>query len=282
MQNLLGPFGDEAVAAFITAILSAIIAYWLYQRSKQKPNIILCEQYTQLELIRYGLAEALPFSYGDKVLQKPWLIRMWLVNVGSAAIKQPAITFEVAESVKMLTPRFEIEPKRQLQFANVEQKSPNSVTITLDYLNPRQPHKENLLVDLICDGEVDEIKVFGSGEGWSVQYRTLHKALRTAFSYAIFGLLILTLSFIIFVVTLTKNILTDASVSQALLSLWKNRPIQLSTFALIGAVILTAILALLAERKSGIPFYRPFFYLLPKSFLQAAVNVIFKNRLPSR
>lgn len=282
MQNLFGPFGDEAVASLLGAALAAIVAYWLHQKGKKKPNIILCEQYTHIELISYGLAEVLPFSYGDHVLKNPWLIRMWLTNIGATVINRPSITFSTSASVKLLKPRFLITPEREIQFVNIEQRSEHSVTITLDYLNPLEHHKEELIVDLICDGEVEDIKVSGSGAGWSVQYKALRESARIAFSFAMTGLMILVIAGTIVTIKIIESILTDSKVSQAFVSLWNNGSIRFATLVLLAAILIVAILAIVAERRSGFPFYKQVFYWMPKRMMRTAINIIFRNRLLSK
>lgn len=81
MENIIGPFGDEAVAGLISAIITAVVAYWIYQKGRHNPNIIICEQQSEIKLIRYGLSEELPLLYGNEELKNPWIIRLFLTNI---------------------------------------------------------------------------------------------------------------------------------------------------------------------------------------------------------
>src|ERR1035437_5602218 len=46
----------------------------------------------------------------------------------------------------------------------------NAVTVSLDYLNPFRDHKQLLQISILVDGDTDNIKIGGSGEGWSVRH----------------------------------------------------------------------------------------------------------------
>jgi hypothetical protein len=159
------------------------------------------------------------------------------------------------------------------------QESSNSVTVALDYLNPVQPHKETVLVDLICDGDVESIRALGGGEGWSVQYHTLAEAVRMAYIFAFTGFLVLVLAAITSTAMLILSTSTDSAVSQALITLWNSGYIRLGTVVLTVGVLTVAFLALWGERKSGIPFYKRIFFWMPRALLRQAVDAIFKRRL---
>ena len=279
MENIIGPFGDEAVAGLIAAILTAVVAYWIYQKGKHKPNIIICEQQSEIQLIRYGLAEELPFLYGSEELQKPWIIRLFLTNIGSTEILEPVITFKIRKSAKILKPRFQISPNREITNSKINQKSNQEVAIKLDYLNPIKPHKETLKVDLICDGIVENLEVLGSGKGWSVQFKALKQAVRIAFSYTIIGLLLIGFSTIYLIFSIISTLLNDINVVNAFNSIWQTNAVRFPVIIFLFSILITAILALIAERQSNIPFYKGLFYWLPKSFMQQAMKVIFKNQL---
>lgn len=278
MQNLLGPFGDEAVAAFITAFVSAIVAYWLHRRSRERPTIIECREVGRLNLIPVGVAEVFPFSYGNVILQRPWLIRMELVNKGTTAIKMPSITFEVSESVKMLQPRLQVEPERRMESVHVSRDRPNSITITLDYLNPVQAHREKLTVDLICDGDAETVKVLGGGEGWSVLLRTSEELLRTAYAFLLPSLMIVVVAIIASIAILIRNISADPSVSQALISLWDGS-IRTAVLLFLAGTAFAAFLVRWGELKTGVSFFYGFLFRTFKIIVRNTVNFLSRRKM---
>ncbi len=46
----------------------------------------------------------------------------------------------------------------------------NSVSVTVPYLNPFREHKQTARVYVLADGELKNIRVSGSGEGWSIRH----------------------------------------------------------------------------------------------------------------
>lgn len=279
MNNIIGPFGDQAIAALISALITVLVSYWIFRKGKPKPNIIICEQLSEIQLIRYGLAEELPFLYGSEELKNPWIIRLLLTNIGSTEILEPNIIIKVDESAKILKPRFQINPYREIINSKIDQKSDQEITLKLDYLNPIKPHNETLKIDLICDGIVENLTITGSGKGWSVQFKALKQALRIAFSYAFIGLIILGISTIYLIFSVIKALFSDPNVFNAFNSLWQSNSIKFPIIVFLLSILITSILALIAERQSKIQFFKEILYWFPKSFFRQAINVIFRNQI---
>ena len=185
MDKLIGPFGDEAVAALIGALLSAIVAIFLYRRTKKKPQRILCEELQRTSLVWVGeeASELTRIIFGETEVKHLSIAKLKLVNVGSETISNPEICFRTNPEAEVLELRYRIQPRRTDTSRHIHRiisgndsvdsaQGKNEVKLQLDYLNPYAPHQEEVLADLICDGEISRLDVFGSGAGWSVKFES--------------------------------------------------------------------------------------------------------------
>jgi hypothetical protein len=177
MGTLIGPFGDEAVAALISAFVTTLVALFLYYRGKGKPQYLVCEEVlrTSVVEVKEEMEERrVRISYGGQEVQNLSLLKLKLYNSGSETIKDANIGISLNEEVKILDPRFETVPKLSASedwiiLPHDERELTNQKAFRIKYLKPFKPYKQWIGIDFICDGEIREVDIFGDGEGWTVK-----------------------------------------------------------------------------------------------------------------
>lgn len=180
MQSLIGPFGDEAVAAIIAAVMSAVLTIWVTRRSRSKPKHINCTEVerTSLYYVREEVEGKTKVTYNDIDVKQLSLVRLNLRNSGSEEICGPWIKVKVRGPKKILDIVSRVSPERPI--SNLEVKHIRSevdgdaseIEFQLDYINAYSDHREEILIDLVSDGKAKSLDVLGAGAGWSVQFKS--------------------------------------------------------------------------------------------------------------
>jgi len=189
----------EILAAVIGVILGAAISWWL---SRTSPLLIVCEDSFRTRLTIGGEPWEWTFrwhtsgkeqslvSFGiglpeTKMLFKETpintlsVLRLKFRNAGHIVIPKPKIYIHLSETAKILGCDIHTEPE-QISSQNLDIKSENktekdtispeqtefqhnTAIVTLDNLYPFNMSQEVTIVDLFCNGEIGETKVFGRG-----------------------------------------------------------------------------------------------------------------------
>lgn len=90
-----------------------------------------------------------------------------LRNSGSSVINSPEIVIELPVAAKLLTVRARAMPGGKdvpLTLNN------HTISIHPMFLNPYKEHRSEVQVTLLCDGELTDVAVTGSGVGWSLVF----------------------------------------------------------------------------------------------------------------
>lgn len=151
MENLLGPFGDEAIATLIGAILGVVISLVIHYFQRRRPLHILCQ-----ELIRTSLIEiprevvgTASLRFGDVPVSQLTLSKLRLRNGGDQTITKPTLTIKVFPDVRILAlyPTFESGHTHYNIKSSPDDSAfvettviDNLATVTIDYLNPYKAH----------------------------------------------------------------------------------------------------------------------------------------------
>jgi hypothetical protein len=175
MDNLVGPFGDEAVAGLIGAAISGFIAILLHFLSRKRPQYLVCEEIgrTSLEIMEEA-QEGTEIRYGGQEVERLSLTKLRIHNHGSEALKDAHFVVQFNPEVKIVgKPSFTVRPEQdRKQVLSIEEKQPlesDEKRFHLHFLNAYRPHRQEVIIDFICDGQITNIKVLGSGPGWSVK-----------------------------------------------------------------------------------------------------------------
>jgi hypothetical protein len=180
MQSLIGPFGDEAVAGLIGVAITALVAIVLHYRGQTKPKHIVCVEMvrTSLFYVREEAEAKTKVRYNDIDVKQLSLVKLRLYNSGSEEICEPWIKIIVKGPKRILDIVPKVSPERptpnlQVIYIRTEgDDNASEIEFQLDYVNAYSDHREEILIDLVSDGEVESLDVLGSGAGWSVQFKS--------------------------------------------------------------------------------------------------------------
>jgi hypothetical protein len=164
-DDLAGKLIVAAVAAIITGAFSLLI-WWL---SKKKPNIIQVRDVELSSLLRVAgtIRPRIKSTFDDRPVNALSQIDYEVFNTGPDIIKDIQIDFSFKPETIILGCELS---GVQGQYEIVGQ---NELRLRIPYLNAHKPHKDALVAKVVCDGDVDPVRIKGRGEGWSARYASL-------------------------------------------------------------------------------------------------------------
>lgn len=173
---ILGPIISAVVGAGLGAIL-----HWYFTR--KRPQYLVCEEKarTSLEVIEEAKEET-EIRYGGSKIGRLSLVKLRLFNQGTEVLKGADFTVRLNPEVKIVgIPPCKILPEGEGEIVFPWQEQPpnqNEKKFHVHYLNPFKLYEQEVIIDLICDGKITEVGVFGGGPGWSVKFWSLEEKKR--------------------------------------------------------------------------------------------------------
>lgn len=173
---ILGPI----VVPIVTLIIGMIVEWY---RTRKRPHYLVCEEKarTSLEVIE-EVREGTEIRYGGTRVDRLSLEKLRLFNQGPEVLKGADFTVRLNPEAKIVgipPPKILPEGEEKIVFPWQEQPpNQNEKKFHVHCLNPFKPYKQEIVVDLICDGEISEASVFGVGPGWSVKFWSLEEKKR--------------------------------------------------------------------------------------------------------
>lgn len=260
-QFLIGPFGDEAIAALIGAILAAIVAIWLQYVARKRPCQILCREILLSGLVQRGMVgDSRPrLMHGDRELKQPWLLRFHVTNAGADPIVSPVLTFTSKGNFLILAPTYEIKPRRSVEQVQVEMLDESrQLNIGFEYVNSFPLHKEVVYIDLILDGDIGPVEVTGAGVGWSVRQIPLDAIEKTGARYLLAGFTTGLCGLAVLLGLLLISAISNPVAQESFGTLWAQSEIRLGVTAFAFSLLLVFFIGLLGQAQTGFPVYRNF------------------------
>lgn len=168
MEQIFNWIFSEAGAGWIIGVLSLIVLLITRLMDKRPSRIVFKEvRKTNPISIRPGIKDKIKIIFQGREVSQLGQIESELFNEGKDPIKKPVINIEVPDSVEVLDCSTHEISKASIQIDK------NIIILSLDYLNPYKEHKQKEIISIITSGKVDSMKVYGSGEGWSVKHLQL-------------------------------------------------------------------------------------------------------------
>jgi hypothetical protein len=159
----------NAPAAWLSALVAIVTCvYLLRSRKKPKRLVIRESRNTSVVTIRPSVRDKIKMTFDDKPIKTLGQIDGDIFNEGSDVIQRP--TFSLTLSEKSVVLDVSVTP----QESEIETKiDRNTLSITLPYLNPIREHGQILKLSLLVDGDTQNMRAVGGGEGWSVRHLRL-------------------------------------------------------------------------------------------------------------
>lgn len=179
-NNSLWAILGSIVSAVIGAVLGAIFQWY---RTRVRPQYLICEEIarTSLEVIEEAREET-EIRYGGTRVDRLSLEKLRLFNHGAKVLKGADFTVRLNPEVKIVgIPPCKILPEGEGEIVFPWQEQPpnqNEKKFHVHYLNPFKLYEQEVIIDLICDGKITEVGVFGGGPGWSVKFWSLEEKKR--------------------------------------------------------------------------------------------------------
>lgn len=176
MDNLLGPFGDEAVAGLIGVLMTTLVVIIRDIIRRKKPHYLVCEEThrTSLEVMKEA-REGTEVHYGGRKVSRLSVMKLRLHNRGSDVLKDASFIVRFNPEVKIVgTPTFTVVPEQDQKLILPSEEdelseSENEKRFRISHINDFRLYKQVAIIDFICDGEITDVAVLGSGPGWAVK-----------------------------------------------------------------------------------------------------------------
>jgi hypothetical protein len=165
---------SEAGAGWVFGVVSLIAL--LVSFIKRKTQRIVFNEIARQSLVSISksVREKVSISFDDVPVERLSQLKAELINTGSKVIRNATVTIEVPQALTLLDVSFQGEFGKKVAKIEIKDKK---VSLTLPYLNPIKPHSHKVLISILLDGRLKDLKVYGSGEGWSVRHSTVQKTL---------------------------------------------------------------------------------------------------------
>ena len=158
-------------------ILSIVQILLRYKADNKPAQKITCREVSHTSLVRIqkDVLERIEVSFDERPVQRLGQIDLELFNSGTSIISSPVIRFEFPRQTVILSNVPKVKPIQPPEFemvCEVSKTENNIADLKLPYLNPRKDLKTHITLSFVCDGNVQDLKIIGGGEGWSVNYVT--------------------------------------------------------------------------------------------------------------
>lgn len=161
-------FSDAGAGwVFGTVSLAVLFASWLSRRRVQK---IVCEEAGKVSLIKIWdiVKDRIAISFDGTPVERLALLEVAISNEGMETIRDISLDVIFPQNTKVLKPDTQSTP--EIPGLSVgAQIEDNQLRVHIPYLNPRRKHKHKVRLRVVVDGDVEDVRIAGGGEGWSVE-----------------------------------------------------------------------------------------------------------------
>ncbi len=172
----LGPIAGATVTAFVTLII------WWFNR--KRPSIIECRELESFSLLRISpsVRKRIDVQFdGDKIAALSQS-EIEVVNRGAETVDNVNIRFEFPKTTRVL--EVVVSPNG----CEIERDSDVSIKVSIPYLNAFWPHRERVIVSVICEGSTRKLSISGRGHGWSIKHSSFLSTWRRRMAIVVLSL----------------------------------------------------------------------------------------------
>ncbi len=177
-DKVLGPLAGACITG-----LFAIIVWWL---NRKRPNKVLVQELEIDSLVRIAktVRPRIVATLDGEAVAGLSQAEVSITNSGAETIKDIVLEFKFSPDTRVL------ECELSATDASKEIVAPNTLRISIPFLNSHRHHGDRLTAKIICDGDVDKYAVTGRGEGWSIDHKPVDAIIRFRFKVAFIAILI--------------------------------------------------------------------------------------------
>ncbi len=161
-------FSDAGAGwVFGTVSLAVLFASWLSRRRAQK---IVCEEAGKVSLIKILdiVKDRIAISFDGTPVEGLALLEIAISNEGMETIRDISLDVIFPQNTKVLKADAQITPEIPGLCVDAQIED-NQLRVRIPYLNPRRKHKHKVRLRVVVDGDVENVRIAGGGEGWSVE-----------------------------------------------------------------------------------------------------------------
>lgn len=158
------------VLGWVTSVVLFVIKF---RADRKQPQRIVCREIDQTSLVRINkdALEHINVTFHNEPVGRLSQIVFDLFNIGAEAIKPATIRFTFDAKTEVLDYTAKIDPPQSEGYELKFSSDGNVVDLMIPYLNPRKHHAQHIILTFVCDGAVNDVKVSGGAEGWSVLHQ---------------------------------------------------------------------------------------------------------------
>jgi hypothetical protein len=200
MNTFISWLFSDAGAGWIFGVLT-LMAFIITRKYDFKPSRIVVEEKQRIEpvLVRKDIRERISISFDGREVNQLGQIFVDIFNEGNKTITNPILTIQFPEDIEIL------DGSLDDSLSGTVEKVRNIANIKFNFLNSRKEHRQVVKLSLVVNGAIGNIKVSGSGEGWSIR----HIALLTTEQLKKRAKVIIVLGVILFIGLLINTIWLD-------------------------------------------------------------------------
>jgi len=177
---------SQAGAGWLVGIVSLIGLLVIFAKKKAQRLVYKEIRTTSLVRIKETVREKIAVSFNNEPVENLAQIETEIYNEGTRVIKDILLTFKYPKGTKVLDVPSEVTPDDMKVEKVIEGRQ---VQVKIPYLNPLRQHKHKVRLATVVDGKVENIKVTGGGEGWSIRRIMLPSARRLTFRLGVISVL---------------------------------------------------------------------------------------------
>lgn len=158
---------SDAGAGWVFGIIStSVLIVSFFRRAKPQRIIFRDTNLATLVSVRRTAKEKISISFDGKPVKNLSQFESEIYNEGVDVIKDVVIDLFLPEDTRLLDFSYRMEAgDLGVSWESVE----NKIVLHIPYLNPYKVHGQKLDLSLIVDGDLEKMKIQGSGEGWSIR-----------------------------------------------------------------------------------------------------------------
>lgn len=182
----------DAGAGWLAALVALAALVWQFLSRKVAEKLVFKETINQsLLIISREVEEKISITFNTTPVKQLSQLQAEITNSGSEVIRDATITVRIPHLIQLL----DILVTDASGYQDFK-TTPNNkeIKITIPFLNPMKPHHHIIRALFVIDGDLEGLKILGTGAGWSLRHETIEAQERKPLFTQVFLLILLVIS----------------------------------------------------------------------------------------